>query len=138
VLTNDRAISDRFLGKPEVLRIVGFSAATLWREVQAGRFPSMARHCNYTTPKVEEWRSIDLSELRRLRMLDPTRVGKTGRIPALTWKTPERLDQLGVIARPHGVLFIRRDDHGQLGKLFVPFRLVCDWRRQVGLQYRYM
>jgi hypothetical protein len=81
----------------------------------------MARHCSYTTPKVEEWRSVDLAELRRLRMLDPTRIAKTGKIPAVTWKTPERLDQLGVIARPHGVLIIRRDDHGQLGKLFVPF-----------------
>ena len=33
-------ISDRFLSKPEVLRIAGFSAATLWREVTAGRFPA--------------------------------------------------------------------------------------------------
>ena len=32
-------VSDRFLSKPEVLRIAGFSAATLWREVNAGRFP---------------------------------------------------------------------------------------------------
>lgn len=32
--------SDRFLAKPEVLRIAGFSAATLWREVTAGRFPA--------------------------------------------------------------------------------------------------
>ena len=31
---------DRFLGKHEVLRIAGFSAATLWREVNAGRFPA--------------------------------------------------------------------------------------------------
>ena len=38
---NDRpALADRFLAKPEVLRIAGFSAATLWREVQAGRFPA--------------------------------------------------------------------------------------------------
>jgi prophage regulatory protein len=32
--------ADRFLPKPEVLRIAGFSAATLWREVKAGRFPA--------------------------------------------------------------------------------------------------
>ena len=31
--------ADRFLPKPEVLRIAGFSAATLGREVKAGRFP---------------------------------------------------------------------------------------------------
>jgi hypothetical protein len=41
-------------------------------------------------------------------MLDLTRVGTTGEVRAITWKTPERLDQLGVIARPHGVLFMRR------------------------------
>ncbi len=35
--------SDRFLAKPEVLRIAGFSAATLWREVNAGRFPAPIR-----------------------------------------------------------------------------------------------
>jgi hypothetical protein len=76
---------------------------------------------SYGTPKVEEWRSVDLAELRRLRMLDPTRTAKTGTIPALTWKTPKRVDQLGVIARPRGVLFLRRDDHGQLRKLYLPF-----------------
>jgi hypothetical protein len=82
---------------------------------------SMARHRSYSTPKVEEWRPIDLADLRRWRMLDPTKIAKTGKIPAITWKTPERVHQLGVIAKPHGVVFIRRDDHGQLGKLFVPF-----------------
>jgi hypothetical protein len=56
-----------------------------------------------------------------LWMLDPTRMGKTGKIPALTWKTPERLDQLRVIATPRGVLFVRRDERSQLENLFVPF-----------------
>jgi hypothetical protein len=65
--------------------------------------------------------AIDLADLRRWRMLDPARIGKTGKVPALTWKTPERLDQLGVIAGPRGVMFIRRDDHGQIGKLVIPF-----------------
>ena len=76
----------------------------------------MAWHRSYTTPKVEEWRSVDLAELRRLRMLDPTRIAKSGKIPALTWKTPERPDQLGVIAKARGVLFVRRDDGGQFGR----------------------
>ena len=40
MFTTDRSTADRFMAKPEVLRIVGFSAATLWREVQAGRFPA--------------------------------------------------------------------------------------------------
>jgi len=54
-------------------------------------------------------------------MLDPARLGKTGRIPAITWKSSQGLDQMGVVAGPRGVLFIRRDGHGQLGKLFIPF-----------------
>jgi hypothetical protein len=81
----------------------------------------MARHCSHATSKVEEWRSIDLANLRRLRMLDPTRVGKTGQVPAIRWKTPQGVDQIGVIAKPHGVMFVRRDDRGQLGKLFITF-----------------
>jgi hypothetical protein len=39
--------------------------------------------------------AIDLAKLRRLRMLDPTRIGKAGQIPAIAWETLERLDQLG-------------------------------------------
>jgi hypothetical protein len=37
----------------------------------------MARPCTYGTSKVEEWRSIDLANLRRWKMLDPTRVRRT-------------------------------------------------------------
>jgi hypothetical protein len=81
----------------------------------------MARPCSYATSKVEEWRSIDLADLRRWRMLDPTMIAKTGRIPAITWNTPHGIDKLGVIAKPGGVLFVRRDDQGQLGNLFVPY-----------------
>jgi hypothetical protein len=81
----------------------------------------MTRPCSYATSKVEEWRSIDLAELRRLKMLDLTRIGRSGIIPAITWKTSEGFDQLGVIARPHGVLFVKRDAQGELGRLFVPF-----------------
>src|SRR5262249_30253706 len=86
------------------------------------KIPAMARSCSYATSKVEEWRSIDLAELRRLQMLDLTRIGRTGKIPAITWKTSEgSSDQLGVIARPQGVLFVKRDAQGELGRLFVPF-----------------
>jgi hypothetical protein len=81
----------------------------------------MARHCSYATEKVEEWRSIDLADLRRWKMLDPMRVGRPGQIPAITWTTPNSFDKLGVIARADGVLFVRRDDRGQLGKLSVPY-----------------
>src|SRR5215467_9793628 len=42
------------------------------------------------------------------------------RMPAVTWDTPKGLDQLGVLAEPSGVTFIRRRE-GQLEKLFVPF-----------------
>jgi hypothetical protein len=81
----------------------------------------MARPCRYATSKVEEWRSVDLADLRRWRMLDPARLASTGKIPAVTWNTPDGLDKLGVIAQPRGLLFVRRDEQGHLGKLFVPF-----------------
>ena len=80
----------------------------------------MARPCRYATSKVEEWRSVDLADLRRWRMLDPARMAATGKIPAVTWNTDGH-DKLGVIAQPRGVLFVRQDDGGQIGKLFVPY-----------------
>jgi hypothetical protein len=54
-------------------------------------------------------------------MLDPARMASTGKISAVTWNTPDGFDKLGVIAQPRGVLFVRRDDSDQLGKLFVPY-----------------
>jgi hypothetical protein len=81
----------------------------------------MARPRRYATPKVEEWRSVDLADLRRWRMLDPARMTSTGKIPAVTWNTADGIHKLGVIAQPRGVLFVRCDDSGQLGKLFVAF-----------------
>ena len=48
-------------------------------------------------------------------------VAKTGKIPAVMWTTPDGHDKLGVISRPNGVLFVRRDDQGRLEKLFIPF-----------------
>ena len=52
-------ISDRFLSKPEVLRIAGFSAATLWREVNAGRFPTpvsiSAQRKGFLESEIRSW-----------------------------------------------------------------------------------
>ena len=52
-------VSDRFLSKPEVLRIAGFSAATLWREVNAGRFPTpvslSAQRKGFLESEVRAW-----------------------------------------------------------------------------------
>jgi hypothetical protein len=45
----------------------------------------------------------------------------SGKIPAITWNTPNGVDKLGVLAKSDGLLFVRRDDQGQLGQLFVPF-----------------
>ena len=59
MLTTDLSISDRFVGKPEVLRIVGFSPATLWREVRAGRFPApvsiSANRVGFLESEVKAW-----------------------------------------------------------------------------------
>jgi hypothetical protein len=87
----------------------------------------MARHCSCATPKVEEWQSIDLADLRRWGMLDNRMLRETGRIPAITWRRPsggsntsDGLDQLGVITkRNEAVLFLKRDERGQLWKLLV-------------------
>jgi hypothetical protein len=54
-------------------------------------------------------------------MLDPTRVARTGQIPAITWKTPQGIDEMGVIAMLDGVLFVKRDEEGRLGRLFIPY-----------------
>jgi prophage regulatory protein len=72
VTINDlRAVADRFLAKPEVLRIAGFSAATLWREVQAGRFPApvpiSANRVGFLESEVRAWMTNKMEETRRLR-----------------------------------------------------------------------
>ena len=56
-------------------------------------------------------------------MLDPTSttIARTGKIPAITWETPNGVDKLGVIAKPSGVPFVKSDGQGQLGLLFVSF-----------------
>jgi len=38
-MTADEPV-ERFMSRPEVLRIAGFSATTLWREIRRGRFPA--------------------------------------------------------------------------------------------------
>src|SRR5262249_37173878 len=43
---------------------------------------------------------VDLADLCRRRMLDPTRVVQTGKIPAIAWNAPGGLDKLGVFAEP--------------------------------------
>jgi hypothetical protein len=100
----------------------------------------MARPCRYAISKVEEWRSVDLADLRRWRMLDPARLASTGKIPAVTWNTPDGFDKLGVIAQPRGVLFVRRDEQGHFGKLFVPFTFTPTkfggWRAPLTTQQR--
>jgi hypothetical protein len=90
-------------------------------DIQSAILERYRRPSRYATPKVEECRSVDLVDLRRWRMLDPARISSTGKIPAVTWNTPDGFDKLGVIAQPRGVLFVRRDDGGELGKLFVPY-----------------
>ena len=64
---------------------------------------------------------MDLADLRRWRMFTPGMVAKTGKIPAVVWTTSGGHDKLGVISRPNGVLFVRRDEQGRLEKLFIPF-----------------
>ena len=51
-----------------------------------------------------------------------TTIARTGKIPAIMWKTPNEVVKIGVIAKPRGVLFVKRDDQGQLGSLFVAGR----------------
>jgi len=52
-------VGERFLAKPEVLRIAGFSAATLWREVRAGRFPApidiSAKRKGFLESEIRSW-----------------------------------------------------------------------------------
>jgi prophage regulatory protein len=65
---------DRFLTKPEVLRITGFSAATLWREVRAGRFPApvalSAKRIGFLQSEIEAWVSNKVQARRDPRVGD--------------------------------------------------------------------
>ena len=71
---NDRpALADRFLAKPEVLRIAGFSAATLWREVQAGRFPApvpiSANRVGFLESEVRAWLHKTVESARQAKAI---------------------------------------------------------------------
>jgi len=76
----------------------------------------MARPCSYATPKVEEWRSIDLAQLRRWKMLEP------GRLRLIEWSIDgEPSGVTFVRASQDGVQFLKRNDQGEVVGLFVPF-----------------
>ena len=69
--------------------------------------------------KVEQWRSIDMADLKRMGLLKPI-VG--GRIRAITWKRDDGgLDRLGIIPSARGIQFVKRDDEGKLAGLFVAY-----------------
>jgi len=54
--------------------------------------------------QLEDWRSIDLADLQRMRLLKPI-VG--GRIRAITWKSTDgQLDTVGVIPGARGIRFV--------------------------------
>jgi prophage regulatory protein len=54
-----RTIAERVLPKSEVLRITGFAAATLWREIRAKRFPApipiSPKRVGFLESEVQEW-----------------------------------------------------------------------------------
>jgi len=63
--------------------------------------------------------SIDLVDLKRMGLLEPT-VG--GRIRAITWKCDDGgLDKLGVFPAANGIRFVKRDDEDNLAGLFVTY-----------------
>ena len=66
--------------------------------------------------KCEHWRSIDLADLARWGLLEPT-VG--GTVRAIVWDDGGRVDRLGVVPEQNGVRFIKRDGEGQLWGLLV-------------------
>jgi hypothetical protein len=73
--------------------------------------------------KCEEWRSIDLADLKRMGLLRPI---VNGRIRALTWKNDNGgLDKLGIIPIAKGIVFVKRDDEGKLVGLFVGYTHTC-------------
>ena len=59
----------RFMPKPEVLGITGFSATTLWREIQAERFPSPIQvspnRVGWLESQVREWQQARIKAAQR-------------------------------------------------------------------------
>jgi hypothetical protein len=69
--------------------------------------------------KCEEWRSIDLADLKCMGLLKPI---VDGRIRAITWKRDDGgLDKLGIIPSAKGVQLVKRDDEGKLAGFFVNY-----------------
>jgi hypothetical protein len=67
----------------------------------------------------EQWRSIDLADLKRMGLLQPI---VDGRFRAITWQNDRGgLDVLGIIPRAKGIQFVKRDDEGKLAGLFVSY-----------------
>jgi hypothetical protein len=60
--------------------------------------------------RCENWRSVDLADLRRMGLLRPV-VG--GNIRAMVWDDGDRVDRLGVVPARNGIRFIKRDDQDQ-------------------------
>ena len=78
--------------------------------------------------KCEHWRSIDLADLKRMGLLKPI-VGD--RIRAITWNNDYGgFDKLGIIPSARGIQFVKRDDQGKLGGLFVAYTFTTHdvWR----------
>jgi len=73
--------------------------------------------------KVEDWRAIDLADLKRMGLLKPI-VG--GRIKAIVWKNDQGgFDRLGIIPSARGIQFVKRDGEGKLAGLFVRYSYTC-------------
>jgi len=64
---------DRILSREQLLDMLGISAPTLWREVQAGRFPSPVqisqRRSGYRESEVRQW----LADRPRVALRDEAR-----------------------------------------------------------------
>jgi hypothetical protein len=69
--------------------------------------------------KCEQWRSIDLADLRRVWLLKPI-VG--GRIRAIRWKNAgDGLHELGITPAANGIRFVKHDDQDKLVGVFVAY-----------------
>lgn len=66
---SDFPTADRFISKTEVLRIAGFSAATLWREVKAGRFPkpisTSPNRVGFLESEIRQWVASKITSARK-------------------------------------------------------------------------
>jgi prophage regulatory protein len=62
---------DRFLSRPEVLSVTGWSPATLWRQVRANRFPApvrtSGRRVGWPESEIVTWQEQRIAERDRRR-----------------------------------------------------------------------